>query len=77
VFACGVMSPSDPAPTAAGLSGTAQPPVRRFFDGAARAWVRRAIDDATLTLVDLQKASPATRALVTAQSRLSGYRGSR
>ena len=39
---------------------------RRFFDGAARAWVRQAIDDGTLTLPDLQKASPATRAFVTA-----------
>jgi hypothetical protein len=49
---------------------------RRYFDGAARAWVRRAVNDGTVTLPDLQKASPAARALVTAQSRLSGYRRS-
>ena len=42
------------------------PVCRRFFDGAARAWVRQAVDDGTLTLPDLQKASPATRAFVTA-----------
>jgi hypothetical protein len=38
---------------------------RRAFDGAARAWVRRAIDQGTLTSADLQEASPATRALPT------------
>jgi hypothetical protein len=29
---------------------------RRSFDGAARAWVRQAVDDGTLTLPYLQKA---------------------
>ena len=46
-----------------------------FFGGAAQASVRQAIYDGTLTLADLQKASPATRALDTAQRRLSGYAG--
>ena len=41
---------------------------RRSFDGAARSWVRQAIDDGALSLGDLQKASPAARALVTAQN---------
>ena len=51
------------------------PACRRSFDGAARSWVRQAVDDGSLTLPDLQKASPATRALVTAQSRLVGLPG--
>jgi hypothetical protein len=47
---------------------------RRFFDGAARAWVRQAVNNGTLTLADLQKASPATRAFVTALIRYSAKR---
>jgi hypothetical protein len=38
---------------------------RRAFDGAARAWVRQAVEAGTLNLDNLRKASPATRALVT------------
>ena len=52
------------------------PACRRAFDGAARAWVRKAVIGGALTIEELQKASPATRALVTAQSPLSGYRRS-
>jgi len=52
------------------------PRFRRAFDGAARAWVRQAVIGGALTIDELQKASPATRALVTAQSPLSGYRRS-
>jgi hypothetical protein len=47
---------------------------RRAFDGAARAWVRQAVIGGALTIEELQKASPATRALATAQSRPSGSR---
>jgi hypothetical protein len=38
---------------------------RRAFDGAARAWVRQAVEAGTLSLETLRKASPATRALLT------------
>jgi hypothetical protein len=41
------------------------PACRRAFDGAARAWVRRAVGSEALSLADLQKAPPATRALAT------------
>jgi hypothetical protein len=42
------------------------PVCRRALDRAARTWLREAVADGTLTLADLQKASPATRAFATA-----------
>jgi len=47
------------------------PTHRRAFETAARTYVRRAIEDGTLTVANLREAAGTTRALHTAESRAS------
>jgi hypothetical protein len=47
------------------------PRCRRAFDGAARIWVRQAVEDGTMTAADLRKAAQTTRALLAGPNSLS------
>ena len=58
-------TPFKPRADGGKLQRYCSPDCRRTFDRAARAWVRGAVATGTLTLADLQKASPATRAFAT------------